>query len=87
MKYYKTVADGYIHAIEQRESPATSEEITEAEYNRIKAIIDNRPTAPEGYGYRLTESLEWELYELPPAEEDTELTAEEALEIIVGGTA
>lgn len=40
-------------------------EITEAEYNRIKAIIDNRPTAPDGYGYKLTDSLEWELYELP----------------------
>lgn len=60
-------------------------EITEAEYNRIKAIIDNRPTAPEGYGYRLTDALEWELYELPPVEESSEeLTAEEALEIILG---
>lgn len=63
-------------------------EITEAEYNEIREIIRNRPTAPEGYGYRLTESLEWELYELPAAEEDPELTAEEALDIIVnGGTA
>ncbi len=62
--------------------------ITESEYNRIKAIIDNRPTAHEGYGYRLTESLEWELYELPPAEESAEeLSADTALEIILGGTA
>lgn len=45
-------------------------EITEAEYNRIKAIIDNRPTAPNGYGYRLTVDLEWELYELPVEEEE-----------------
>lgn len=42
--------------------------ITEAEYNRIKSIIDNRPSAPEGYGYRLTHNLEWELYELPVEE-------------------
>lgn len=47
-------------------------EITEEEYNRIKAIINNRPTAPEGYGYQLTDSLEWELYELPTEEEEEE---------------
>ena len=46
------------------------EEITEAEYNHIKAIIDNRPTAPDGYGYRLTINLEWELYEIPPVEDE-----------------
>ena len=45
-------------------------EITEAEYNHIKSIIDNRPTAPEGFGYRLTTELEWELYELPPVEDE-----------------
>lgn len=44
-------------------------EITEAEYNHIKTIIDNRPTAPDGCGYRLTPELEWELYELPISEE------------------
>ena len=49
-------------------------EITEAEYNHIKSIIDNRPTAPDGYGYRLTDSLEWELYELPIEEEIVEAT-------------
>ncbi len=62
------------------------EEITETEYNEILSILRNRPTAPEGYGYRLTESLEWELYELPVEEEtDDEISAEEALEIITGG--
>ncbi len=39
--------------------------ITEAEYNEIFQLIKNRPTAPEGYDYRLTDTLEWELYELP----------------------
>ena len=43
-------------------------EITEAEYNHILSILRNRPTAPEGHGYRLTENLEWELYELPVEE-------------------
>ena len=44
-------------------------EITEAEYNHIKSIIDSRPTAEDGFAYRLTAELEWELYELPPVEE------------------
>ena len=88
MRYYKSVADGYVCAVEQRESPAISKEITEAEYNEILTMLRNRPTAPEGYGYRLTESLEWELYELPPAEEieeDPELSDGEVLSIIVNG--
>lgn len=53
-------------------------EITEAEYNEILSMLRNRPTAPEGYGYRLTADLVWELYELPPEEEaDEEATAED----------
>lgn len=52
--------------------------ITEAEYNRILGIIRNKPTAPDGYDYRLTEALEWELYELPVVEEvDEDATAED----------
>lgn len=54
-------------------------EITEVEYNNIKSIIDNRPTAPDGYAYRLTVDLEWELYELPIVEEDEEVSTEEVL--------
>ena len=63
-------------------------EITAEQYEEILTMLRNRPTAPEGYGYRLTESLEWELYELPTEEgeeDDPELSAEEALNIIVGG--
>ena len=55
----------------------TADEISKEEYDRIKAIIDNRPTAPDGFAYRLTAELEWELYELPPMEEDEEVTAED----------
>lgn len=50
---------------------------TDEEYQRIEAALRDRPTAPEGYDYRLTTSLEWELYQLPePAtdEEDAEAT-------------
>ena len=45
-------------------------EITEAKYNEILSILHNRPAAPEGYAYKLTESLEWELYELPAIENE-----------------
>lgn len=62
-------------------------EITAEQYNEILSMIRNRPTAPEGYGYRLTEDLQWELYELPPVEveEDPELSDSEVLSIIVNG--
>lgn len=64
-------------------------EITAEKYNEILTLLLNRPTAPDGYGYRLTESLEWELYELPAVEveEDPELSDSDALEIIVNGGA
>lgn len=39
-------------------------EITEAKYDEILTMLRNIPTPPDGYGYRLTEALEWELYEL-----------------------
>lgn len=62
-------------------------ELTESEYNAIMQKIQNKPTDPEGYQYKLrADNLEWELVELPPAEEP-ELTADEALDIILGGGA
>ena len=45
-------------------------EITEAEYNNILSMLRNIPVAAEGYRYRLTDNLEWELYELPQIEEE-----------------
>lgn len=58
--------------------------ITEERYNEILTIIHDRPQAPEGYTYILTDSIEWELYEVP-IEEDPELTELETLEILLGG--
>lgn len=86
MRWYKKIADHYIVCIGVGKD---GEEISKAEYKEIREIIRNRPTASNGYGYRLTESLEWELYELPPveAEKDLELSDSEALEIIVNGGA
>ena len=55
-------------------------EISEGEYDHILGVIRNRPTAPEGFAYRLTKDLEWELYELPPEEpEELSETEEKAL--------
>lgn len=77
MRYYKILTDNRPSVIGEGEGGI---EITEAEYNHIKAIIDNRPTATDGFGYRLTDELEWELYELPPAEpEEMTETEEKAL--------
>lgn len=66
--YKKYEKDGYILCL------GVGEEITEDEYNTILDKINNRPTAPEGFTYRLTTALEWELCELLPIEnnEDSE---------------
>lgn len=61
------------------------EEITGTQYNEILSMLRNPPEAPAGYGYRLTKSVEWELYELPEPETDPELTDEDALRILLGG--
>ena len=52
-----------------------NEEITEQEYNNILDIIHNKPIAPDGFEYRLTDNLEWELHEV--IIEETEATATE----------
>lgn len=62
---YKYINDKFIIGVG---TGSGGEEITEEEYNKILAIIENRPQAPEGHTYRLTTSLEWELCELQPIE-------------------
>ena len=84
MRYYKTISESYI--ISAGTGAGSGEEITEAEYNSIVDTIRNRPASQDGFCYRLTNNLEWDLYECPAAEDtDPELSAEEALEIIMGG--
>lgn len=83
MRHYKILQDGYILSIGKG---AGGEEMTESEYTQILDSIRNKPAAPDGYGYHLTADLTWELYELP-GEGDPELTAEETLDIILGGGA
>lgn len=63
--YGKYESNGYIIGVG---TGSGGDEITEDEYNEILDKINNRPTAPEGFTYRLTTALEWELVELPPIE-------------------
>ena len=72
--FYKYINDKYIIGVG---TGAGSEEISEQEYNTILDKINNRPEAPEGYSYRLTTAMEWELCEVPK----NEPTAEEIIEI------
>lgn len=80
MSWFKVIQNGYITVIGTGNGGT---EITEAEYNEIRSVIDARPTPPDGYDYRLKTDLTWELYELPPEPEDVD--ADEALEILLGG--
>lgn len=67
---YKYINNGYIIGVGT--GAGAGEPITEDEYNKILDKINNRPTAPEGFTYRLTTALEWELVELPPLVENNE---------------
>lgn len=84
MRYYAQYNDsGKLLAIG---TGAGGTEISEAEYNEIMAVIQSCPQA-EGKGYKLKADLTWEEYDLPPVvvSDDDELSADEALEILLGG--
>ena len=83
MRYYKTISDNYIITIG---TGGGGEEIIEAEYNEMMAIIRNAPKS-DGKGYKLRTDLTWEEYDLPPVvvSDDDVISAEEALEILLGG--
>ena len=70
------IENGYVAYIANR---GGNTEITESEYNAIMQKIQNKPTDPEGYQYKLrADDLEWELVKLPPVEPEP-VTDEEAL--------
>ena len=83
MRYYKQIKDNYISSIG---TGYDGDEITEQEYNEIMSVIQSCPNE-EGKGYRLCTDLTWEEYDLPPVvlSDDDELSADEALEILLGG--
>ena len=73
--YQKNTENGYIVSIVKGVSVGN---ITEAEYQAIMDIIRNKPTAEQGYDYRLREDLTWELYQLPEPEPEADEEATEA---------
>jgi hypothetical protein len=75
MRFYKTIADGFVVMVGTGNGGT---EITEQEYAEILAVIRDKPTAQEGHDYRLKTDLTWEEYELPPIDPEP-LTDEEAL--------
>lgn len=85
MKYAAFYSDDGVYILGIGKECHQGTEISESVYIDIQKAISNRPEAPEGYGYRLTADLEWELYELPASEDDPELTDTEVLEILLGG--
>lgn len=85
MRYYKQLSDNYIIAIG---TGSGGTEITETEYNSILSVIQSRPIS-ETQGYRLRTDLTWEAYDLPPEPEpsdEDEISNEEALNILLGGS-
>lgn len=69
--FYKYINDKFIIGVGTG-TGAGSEEISEQEYNSILDKINNRPEAPDGYSYRLTTAMEWELAEVPKNEPTTD---------------
>ena len=84
MKYYKIIESGYIVAVGTNTG---GEEITEAEYNEIMAVIQNKPADTETIKYRLKTDLTWEQYEVDPPVPSEDVDDSEALEILLGGEA
>lgn len=73
--FYKYINDKFIIGVGTG-TGSGGEEITKQKYNSILDKINNRPEAPDGYSYRLTTAMEWELAEVPK----NEPTAEEIIE-------
>ena len=65
--FYKVIIDGYLVVIGTGNG---GEPITREEYENIRSVIKNKPSAKEGYDYRLKADLIWELTEIPIAEEE-----------------
>lgn len=81
--YFKNIEGDYLTSIS---TGTGDEEITKEEYENILSIIRTRPTPEKGYDYKLKTDLTWELVEAPVVEEE-EISADEALDIILGGGA
>lgn len=79
--YYAIYTDGYLSRLGVGYDQP---EVTETEYNRLNELVANKPEAPDGYEYRITETGEYVLVEVEPVPE-AEPTADELLNILLGG--
>lgn len=76
MRKFKNTESGYIISLSTNYGQT---EISDAEFESIKAVIRTAPIAPEGHAYMLRDdTLEWELTRPLPITEP-EPTADEAL--------
>lgn len=48
-------------------------EITREEYDRVLALMKQKPVAEEGYSYRFTDDDKWERYKVPVEEVENDL--------------
>lgn len=99
MRYFKKLSsDGYVFSLEKRETTTAGIEITEAEYNtllleiREKAALTNRlyngeitiDVVPAEWREEIQRRVDERLIDI---DDDPDLSAEEALDIILGGGA
>ena len=83
MRYYKDIQNGFIAAIG---TGGGGVEITETEYESILAVIRNKPARTETTDYHLREDLTWEEYERIEPPDESEPSAEEVVDILLGGS-
>lgn len=81
MRHFKQEINGYIPGIGTGDGYI---EITENEFNNIRAIIQNKPEETATIGYRLKTDLTWEQYEKEP-EPEPDLDDSELIDILLGG--
>lgn len=83
MRYYKDIKNGFIAAIG---TGGGGVEITESEYESIMAVIQDKPEQTETTDYHLREDLTWEEYERIEPPDESEPSAEEVVDILLGGS-
>ena len=83
MRFYKDIQNGFIVAIG---TGGGGVEITENEYESILAIIQNKPARTDTTDYHLRQDLTWEEYERIEPPDESEPSAEEVVDILLGGS-